>query len=150
MLEKYSERARNIVKNAQEEAEKRQNDYIGTEHILLVLLKDADGLPAKLLNKMGILVDELVVEIERKSPRNQDVLKFARLPFTPFAKVVLDLAVEEASFLGNNYVEGEHLLLGLIREEKGLAGEILRSLGANLEKARELTAVSRRHKSTGE
>jgi ATP-dependent Clp protease ATP-binding subunit ClpC len=140
MLDQYSEEALRLIDIARKEAKNRGNDYIGTEHILLALIKDTNGLPVKILNKMGIMIDEVLKEIERKSPPHQDVLKFERLPFSPSAKVVLDLAVEEAHSLDNNYVAVKDLLLGLIREEKGLASELLRSFGANVRDGRQLIA----------
>ncbi|MBI4825878.1 MAG: ATP-dependent Clp protease ATP-binding subunit [Nitrospirae bacterium] len=138
MFEKFTEKGRKVIINARDEAEKRQNDYLGTEHLLLGLLKDEDGLPLIILKKMGISVGELRIEVERNLPASSSVLAFGDIPFTPRAKKVLELAVEEARLLGHSYIGSEHLLTGLIREDEGIAGKILRSLGANLLAARQL------------
>ncbi len=139
MFEKFTERGRKVIIFAKEEAEKRQNDYLGTEHLLLAILREEDGLPVAILKKMGLTIEELRMEIERNLPAGMNLLSFGDIPFTPRAKKVLELAVEEARLLGHNYIGSEHLLLGLIREDEGIAGKILRNLGANLLGARQLT-----------
>lgn len=139
MFEKFTDRGRKVIILAREEAEKHQNDYLGTEHLLLGILKDEEGLPVAILRKMGLSIDEVKLEVERTLPSGSNILTFGEIPFTPRAKKVLELAVEEAKLLGHNYIGSEHLLLGLIREEEGIGGKILRSLGANLLGARQLT-----------
>ncbi|MBI4824397.1 MAG: ATP-dependent Clp protease ATP-binding subunit [Nitrospirae bacterium] len=139
MFEKFTEKGRKIIIYAKEEAEKRQNDYLGTEHLLLAILREEDTLPIAILRKMGISSDELRMEIERNLPAGSNILTFGDVPFTPRAKKVLELAIEEARLLGHNYIGSEHLLLGLLREDEGIAGKILRSFGANLLGARQLT-----------
>ncbi|GAB4482400.1 MAG: ATP-dependent Clp protease ATP-binding subunit [Thermodesulfovibrionales bacterium] len=139
MFEKFTERGRKVIIFAKEEAEKRQNDYLGTEHLLLAILREEDGLPVAILKKMGLVIEELRMEIERNLPAGVNLLTFGDIPFTPRAKKVLELAVEEARLLGHNYIGSEHLLLGLVREDEGIAGKILRNLGANLLGARQLT-----------
>jgi ATP-dependent Clp protease ATP-binding subunit ClpC len=139
MFEKFTERGRKVIIFAKEEAEKRQNDYLGTEHLLLAILREDDGLPVAILKKMGLAIEELRMEVERNLPAGMNLLTFGDIPFTPRAKKVLELAVEEARLLGHNYIGSEHLLLGLIREDEGIAGKILRNLGANLLGARQLT-----------
>lgn len=139
MFEKFTERGRKVIIFAKEEAEKRQNDYLGTEHLILAVLREDDGLPVAILKKMGLAIEELRMEIERNLPAGMNLLTFGDIPFTPRAKKVLELAVEEARLLGHNYIGSEHLLLGLIREDEGIAGKILRNLGANLLGARQLT-----------
>lgn len=139
MFERFTERGRRIIIYAREEAEKRQNDYLGTEHILLALLRDNDGLPVAILRKMGISIDELYMEVERNLPSGTNIMTFGDIPFTPRAKKVLELAVEEARLLGHHFIGSEHLMLGLIREEEGIGGKILRSFGVNLLGARQLT-----------
>lgn len=139
MFEKFTERGRKIIIYAREEAEKRQNDYLGTEHLLLALLREEDSLPVAILKKMGLSIEDLYMEIERNLPSGTNILTFGDIPFTPRAKKVLELAVEEARLLGHNYIGSEHLLLGLIREEEGIAGKILRAFGANLLGGRQLT-----------
>lgn len=139
MFEKFTERGRKVIIFAKEEAEKRQNDYLGTEHLLLAILREEDGLPVAILKKMGLTIEELHMEIERNLPAGMNLLAFGDIPFTPRAKKVLEIAIEEARLLGHNYIASEHLLLGLIREDEGIAGKILRTLGANLLGARQLT-----------
>jgi ATP-dependent Clp protease ATP-binding subunit ClpC len=139
MFEKFTERGRKVIIYAKEEAEKRQNDYLGTEHLLLAVLREEDGLPIAILKRMGITREELRLEVQRKMPQGTDLMTFDDIPFTPRAKKVLELAVEEARLLGHNYIGSEHILLGLIREEEGIGGKILRNIGANLLGARQLT-----------
>ncbi|HYA11724.1 MAG TPA: ATP-dependent Clp protease ATP-binding subunit [Thermodesulfovibrionales bacterium] len=139
MFEKFTERGRKVIIYAKEEAEKRQNDYLGTEHLLLAILREDDGLPAAILKRMGITREEVRIEVQRNLPQGTDLMTFDDIPFTPRAKKVLELAVEEARLLGHNYIGSEHILLGLIREEEGIGGKILRNLGANLLGARQLT-----------
>jgi ATP-dependent Clp protease ATP-binding subunit ClpC len=139
MFEKFTERGRKVIIFAKEEAEKRQNDYLGTEHLLLAVLKEEDGLPVAILKRMGITPEEVRLEVERNLPQGTNIMAFGDIPFTPRAKKVLELAVEEARLLGHNYIGSEHIFLGLIREEEGIGGKILRSFGANLLGARQLT-----------
>lgn len=139
MFEKFTERGRKIIIYAKEEAEKRQNDYLGTEHLLLAILRDDDGLPVAILKRIGISPQEIRMEIERNLPQGTNIMTFSDIPFTPRAKKVLELAVEEARLIGHAYIGSEHILLGLIREEEGIGGRILRNFGANLLGARQLT-----------
>ncbi len=139
MFEKFTERGRKIIIYAKEEAERRNNDYLGTEHLLLALLREEDSIPVHILKKMGLSIDEIKYEIERNLPAGSNLITFNDIPFTPRAKKVLELAIEEARLLGHNFIGSEHLLLGLIREDEGIAGKILRNLGANLLGARQLT-----------
>jgi len=138
MFERFTERGRKVIVYAREEAERRQNDYLGSEHLLLALLRDEDTLPVAILKKMGLSIEEVKMEVERNLPTGSNILTFGDIPFTPRAKKVLELAVEEARLLGHSYIGSEHLLLGVIREGDGIAGKILRSLGANLLGARQL------------
>lgn len=138
MFEKFTERGRKVIIYAREEAEKRQNDYLGTEHLLLGLLREEESLPMVILKKMGLSAEELRLEVEKNLPTGSNILTFGDIPFTPRAKKVLELAVEEARLLGHSYIGSEHLLIGLIREDAGIAGKILRNLGANLLGVRQL------------
>lgn len=138
MFEKFTDRGRKVIIYAREEAERRQNDYLGTEHLLLALIREEESLPIAILKKMGLSIEDLYMEIERNLPAGSNLMTFGDIPFTPRAKKVLELAVEEARLLGHNYIGSEHLLLGLIREEEGIAGKILRNLGANLLGSRQL------------
>ncbi|HWR90194.1 MAG TPA: Clp protease N-terminal domain-containing protein, partial [Dissulfurispiraceae bacterium] len=114
MFEKFTERGRKVIIYAKEEAERRNNDYLGTEHLLLALLREEDSSPINILKKMGVSIDELRLEVERNLPSGSSLLTFGDIPFTPRAKKVLELAIEEARLLGHNYIGSEHLLLGLI------------------------------------
>ncbi len=138
MFEKFTERGRKVIVYAREEAERLQNDYLGTEHLLLGTLREEDGIPVAVLRKMGIDIDQIRMEVERNLPSSGNTLTFGDIPFTPRAKKVLEYAVEEARLLGHNYIGSEHLLLGLIREEEGIGGKILRSFGVNLLGSRQL------------
>ena len=139
MFEKFTEKGRKIIIYAKEEAEKRSNDYLGTEHLLLAILREEDGVPVTILKKMGLSIEEVRYEVEKSLPVGSSLMTFGDIPFTPRAKKVLELAIEEARLLGHAYIGSEHLLLGLVREDEGIAGKILRNLGANLLGARQLT-----------
>ena len=139
MFEKFTDRGRRVIIYAKDEAEKRNNDYLGTGHILLALLREEDGIPVTILKKMGLSIDEIRFEVEKNLPIGANILTFGEIPFTPRAKKVLEFSIEEARLLGHNYIGNEHILLGLIREEEGIGGQILRNLGANLLGARQLT-----------
>jgi ATP-dependent Clp protease ATP-binding subunit ClpC len=139
MFEKFTEKGRKIIIYAKEEAEKRSNDYLGTEHLVLAILREEEGVPITILKKMGLSIEEVRYEVEKSLPVGSSLMTFGDIPFTPRAKKVLELAIEEARLLGHAYIGSEHLLLGLIREDEGIAGKILRNLGANLLGARQLT-----------
>ncbi|MDH4099821.1 MAG: ATP-dependent Clp protease ATP-binding subunit [Nitrospirota bacterium] len=139
MFEKFTERGRRVIILAREEAERHMNDYLGTEHLLLGILREEDGIPISILKKLGLTVEQVRIEIERNIPTGTNSITFGEVPMTPRAKRVLELAVEEARLLGYNYVSSEHIFLGMIREEEEIGGKILRSLGANLLGARQLT-----------
>ncbi len=138
MFEKFTEKGRKIIIYAKEEAEKRSNDYLGTEHLLLAILREEEGVATTILKKMGLSAEEVRFEVEKSLPIGSSLMTFGDIPFTPRAKKVLELAIEEARLLGHAYIGSEHLLLGLIREDEGIAGRILRTLGANLLGARQL------------
>src|SRR3990172_3114956 len=139
MFERFTDRGRKIIILAREEAEKHQNDYLGTEHILLAILRDGEGAALLILKKMGLSPEQIRMEIERNLPSGGVTMTYGEIPFTPRVKRVIEYAIEEAKLLGHNFISSEHLLLGLIREEDGIGGKILRSLGANLLTARQLT-----------
>ena len=139
MFEKFTERGRKIIIYAKEEAERRNNDYLGTEHLLLAILREEDSVPITIIKKMGLTIDEIKFEVEKNLPIGGSLLTFGDIPFTPRAKKVLELAIEEARLLGHNYIGSEHLLLGIVREDEGVAGKVIRNLGANLLAARQLT-----------
>jgi len=139
MFERFTDRGRKIIILAREEAEKHQNDYLGTEHLLLAILRDGEGAALLILKKMGLSPEQIRMEIERNLPSGGVTMTYGEIPFTPRVKKVIEYAIEEAKLLGHNFISSEHLLLGLIREEDGIGGKILRSLGANLLTARQLT-----------
>ena len=139
MFKRFTERARKVVILAREEAERYRHEYLGTEHILLGLLKDGGGFAIAVLQKLGIDPKQLRVELERNLPKSVDTPVEGDIPFTPKAKKVLEYAVEEARLMGHNYIGTEHLLLGIVREKDGLAAKVLSSLGINLQETREQT-----------
>lgn len=139
MFERFTDKGRKIIILAREEAERHQNDYLGTEHIVLGVLREGDGIALAVLKKMGLAPEQIRLEIERNLPGGGNTLTFGEIPFTPRVKRVIEYAIEEARLLGHNYIGSEHLLLGVLREEEGIGGKILRSLGANLLSARQLT-----------
>ncbi len=136
MFERFTDRARRVVVLAQEEARLLNHNYIGTEHILLGLLNEGEGIAAKALESLGInlsAVREQVVEIIGQGQQAPT----GHIPFTPRAKKVLELSLREALQLGHNYIGTEHILLGLIREGEGVAAQVLQKLGAELQKVRQ-------------
>ncbi len=135
MFERFTDLARRVVVYAQEEARLLNHDYIGTEHILLGLLREGDGLAARTLVSLGISLQAVRQEVEgiiglgKKAPSGH-------IPFTPRAKKVLELSLREALHLGHNYIGTEHILLGLVREGEGVAAQVLVRLGADLNRVR--------------
>jgi len=138
IFERFTERGRKVIVYAREEAERRNNDYLGTEHMLLALLRDEDNIPSIILKKMGLNINDIRNEVNRSLSQGGNLLTFGQIPFTPKAKKVLELAIEEAGLLGHNHVSSEHILLGMLREDEGVGGKILRSFGAHLLGARQL------------
>ena len=120
MFERFTERARQVVVLAQEEARTLKHNYIGTEHILLGLLREEEGLAARVLESLDITVEEVRAQVARIVGQGDEVTT-GQIPFTPRAKKVLELALREALSLGHNYIGTEHILLGLVRENEGVA-----------------------------
>ncbi len=141
MFERFTDKGRKIIILAREEAERHQNDYLGTEHLVLAILRETDGIALTIIKKMGLSSEQIRLEIERNLPGGGTTMTFGEIPFSPRVKKVIEYAVEEARLLGHNHIGSEHLLLGLLREEEGIGGKILRSLGANLLTARQLTVT---------
>ena len=150
MFERFTDRGRKIIILAREEAERHQNDYLGTEHLVLATLREGDGIALAMLKKMGLSPEHIRLEIERNLPGGSSTMTFGEIPFTPRVKKVIEFAIEEARLLGHNYIGSEHLLLGLLREEDGMGGKILRSLGANLLNARQLAISLSKRSATRE
>ena len=135
MFERFTERARQVVVLAQEEARALKHNYIGTEHILLGLLREHEGLAASVLNGLDITVERVRGQVVRAVGSGEEVTA-GQIPFTPRAKKVLELALREALSLGHNYIGTEHILLGLLRENEGVAARILLDFDADSEKIR--------------
>ncbi len=136
MFERFTERARQVVVLAQDEARALKHNYIGTEHILLGLLREQEGLAARVLEYLDITVEEVRAQVARIVGQGDEVTT-GQIPFTPRAKKVLDLALREALSLGHGYIGPEHILLGLVRENDGVGARILLDLGAGAEKVRD-------------
>ena len=136
MFERFTERARQVVVLAQEEARTLKHNYIGTEHILLGLLREEEGLAARVLESLDITVERVRAQVVRIVGSGEEVTS-GQIPFTPRAKKVLELALREALSLGHNYIGTEHILLGLIREGEGVAAQVLVKLGADLNRVRQ-------------
>ena len=135
MFERFTERARQVVVLAQEEARTLKHNYIGTEHILLGLLREEEGLAARVLESLDITVERVRSQVVRIVGSGEEVTS-GQIPFTPRAKKVLELALREALSLGHNYIGTEHILLGLVRENEGVAARILLDFDADSDKIR--------------
>ena len=135
MFERFTERARQVVVLAQEEARTLKHNYIGTEHILLGLLREEEGLAARVLESLEITVERVRAQVVRIVGSGEEVTS-GQIPFTPRAKKVLELALREALSLGHNYIGTEHILLGLVRENEGVAARILLDFDADSDKIR--------------
>jgi hypothetical protein len=143
MFERFTDRARRVVVLAQEEARMLHHNYIGTEHILLGLIHEGEGVAAKALESLGISLDAVRQQVEEIIGQGQQIPS-GHIPFTPRAKKVLELTRREAEQLGHNYIGTEHILLGLIREGNGVAAQVLVMLGADLNRVR-LTVIQLLH-----
>jgi ATP-dependent Clp protease ATP-binding subunit ClpC len=139
MHDKFTERVRKVMYLSREEAARLQHDYIGTEHLLLGVIREGEGIAATVLNNLGLDLDAIRQAVENVVSPSGNTLTIGEIPFTPRAKRVLELAVDEARQLGHNYVGTEHLLLGLIREGEGVAARVLVELGLDRKKVREET-----------
>ena len=128
MFERFTDRARRVVVLAQEEARMLNHNYIGTEHILLGLIHEGEGVAAKALESLGISLEAVRSQVEEIIGQGQQAPS-GHIPFTPRAKKVLELSLREALQLGHNYIGTEHILLGLIREGEGVAAQVLVKLG---------------------
>jgi hypothetical protein len=136
MFERFSDRSRRAVVLAQEEARRLDHNYIGTEHILLGLISEGEGVAARALESLGISLDAVRQQVEEIIGRGQQ-MPSGHIPFTPRAKKVLELSLREALQLGQGYIGTEHILLGLIREGDGVAAQVLVRLGADLNRVRQ-------------
>ncbi|MFY9402823.1 MAG: ATP-dependent Clp protease ATP-binding subunit [Candidatus Omnitrophota bacterium] len=136
MFNRFTERARKVIILAKEEARRFNHDYIGTEHILLGLIREGEGVASMVLQKLGLSLENIRLEIEKLVQPGPTTQIIGDIPFTPRAKKALELAAEEARSLSHNYIGTEHLLLGLIREGEGIASQVLLNLGLELNAVR--------------
>ena len=137
MYERFTDRARKVMQLANQEAQRLNHEYIGTEHILLGLVKEGSGVAANVLKNLDIDLRKIRLEIEKIVQSGPDMVTMGKLPQTPRAKKVIEYSIEEARNLNHNYVGTEHLLLGLLREQEGVAAQVLMNLGLKLEDVRE-------------
>ncbi len=137
-FDKFTERARKVLSLSQEEAQRFQHNYIGTEHLLLGLVREGEGVAAKVLSNLGVELQKVREAVEFIIGRG-DRIVLGELGLTPRAKKVIELSVDEARRMNHHYIGTEHLLLGLLREGEGIGAGVLASLGVNLERARRET-----------
>lgn len=137
-FDRFTERARKVLTLAQEEARQLQHNYVGTEHLLLALLEEGQGVAAKALHEMGVEATHIRKAIDFIIGRGAETVTGA-IGLTPRAKKVIELAVDEARTMQHHYIGTEHLLLGLIREGEGIGAKVLENMGIKLEKARQIT-----------
>ncbi len=136
MRDRFTDRVRRVIYFARDEASRLQHDYIGTEHLLLGVVREGEGIAAKVLNKLDLDFEQIQQAVESMVTKSGATLTIGEIPFTPRAKRVLELAIEEARLLGHNYVGTEHLLLGLIREGEGVAAQVLADRGVDRKRVR--------------
>jgi ATP-dependent Clp protease ATP-binding subunit ClpC len=137
MFDRFTDRAKKVMNLARQEAQALNHEYLGTEHILLGLVQEGNGVAANVLRQMNIDLTKIRTEVEKLVKSGPSMVQMGQLPFTPRAKKVLELSMEEASNLGHNYIGTEHLLLGLIKENEGIAAKVLTNLGVKLDEVRE-------------
>ncbi|MFM7298709.1 MAG: Clp protease N-terminal domain-containing protein, partial [Planctomycetota bacterium] len=137
MFDRFTDRAKKVMNLARQEAQRFNHEYLGTEHILLGLVQEGSGVAANVLKNMSIDLTKIRAEVEKIVKTGPSMVTMGQLPFTPRAKKVLELSMEEASNLGHNYIGTEHLLLGLIKENEGIAAQVLMNLGVKLEDVRD-------------
>ena len=137
MYERFTDRARKVMQLANQEAQRFNHEYIGTEHVLLGLIKEGSGVAANVLKNLDIDLRKIRMEVEKLVQSGPDMVTMGKLPQTPRAKKVIEYSMEEARNLNHNYVGTEHILLGLLREQEGVAAQVLMNLGLKLEDVRE-------------
>src|SRR6476619_6334875 len=138
MYERFTDRARKVMQLANQEAQRFNHEYIGTEHVLLGLIKEGSGVAANVLKNLDVDLRKIRLEVEKLVQSGPDMVTMGKLPHTPRAKQVVAYAVEESANLGQNFVGTEHILLGLLREDQGVAAQVLLNLGLNLKDVREM------------
>ena len=137
MYERFTDRARKVMQLANQEAQRFNHEYIGTEHVLLGLIKEGTGVAANVLKNLDVDLRKIRLEVEKLVQSGPDMVTMGKLPQTPRAKKVIEYSMEEARNLNHNYVGTEHILLGLLREQEGVAAQVLMNLGLKLEDVRE-------------
>ncbi len=137
MYERFTDRARKVMQLANQEAQRFNHEYIGTEHVLLGLIKEGSGVAAQVLKNLDVNVRTIRLEVEKLVQSGPDMVTMGKLPTTPRAKSVIGHAMKEAHSLNHNYVGTEHLLLGLLREPEGVAAQVLMNCGLKLQDVRE-------------
>ena len=137
MYERFTERAQKVMQLANQEAQRFNHEYIGTEHILVGLVKEGSGVAVWVLRNLGVDPIKLCLEVEKIIQSGPDIVTTGKLPQTPRTKRVIEYSMEEARNLNHNYVGTEHILLGLLREQEGVAAQVLIYLGLKLEEVRD-------------
>src|SRR5687768_5570090 len=137
MYERFTDRARKVMQLANQEAQRFNHEYIGTEHILLGLVKEGSGVAANVLKNLDVDLRKIRLEVEKLVQSGPEMVTMGKLPQTPRAKKVIEYSMEEARNLNHNYVGTEHILLGLLREQEGVAAQVLMNLGLKIEEVRE-------------
>src|SRR6202000_1878409 len=137
MYERFTDRARKVMQLANQEAQRFNHEYVGTEHVLLGLIKEGSGVAAIVLRNFDVDLRTILNEVEKIVQAGPEMVTMGKLPQTPRAKKVIEYAIEEARNLNHNYVGTEPLLLGLLREKDGVAAQVLMNLGLKLEEVRE-------------
>src|SRR6186997_2501870 len=137
MYERFTDRARKVMQLANQEAQRFNHEYVGTEHVLLGLVKEGSGVAANVLKNLDVDLRKIRNEVEKIVQAGPDMVTMGKLPQTPRAKKVIEYAIEEARNLNHNYVGTEHLLLGLLREQEGVAAQVLMNLNLKLDEVRE-------------
>lgn len=137
MYERFTDRSRKVMQLANQEAQRFNHEYIGTEHVLLGLIKEGSGVAATVLNNLGIDLRKIRLEVEKIVQSGPDMVNMGKLPQTPRTKKVIEYAMDEARKLNHNYVGTEHILLGLLREEEGVGCQVLKNFGLDTQKIQE-------------
>jgi ATP-dependent Clp protease ATP-binding subunit ClpC len=145
MYERFTDRARKVMQLANQETQRFCHEYVGTEHILLGLIKEGSGVAANVLKNLDLDLRTVRVEVAKLVQSGPDMVTKGKLPQTPRAKKVIEYSMEEARNLNHNYVGTEHILLGLLREQEGVAAQVLTNLGLKLDEVRQEVLNLHRH-----
>jgi len=141
MFERFTDRARNVMALANRQAQRFNHEFIGTEHILLALIKEGSGTGATILKDLGVDIKNLLLEVEQLVKHGPDEVANGKLPQTPRARKVIEYANEEAVALNHDYIGTEHILLGLLRESEGIAAQVLVNLGLKFDEVRSIISI---------